>query len=116
MRLRYGPESQGEVIGRFQLAATGGPQPAAVVALDGGLRPALERPPAERTRLQRDQLAQAYPPRGPRAGRRAGAAGGAEASARRWAWCGAGAGAGGEGRPPSTPLRRGGSFLRRGNT
>ena len=60
VRLRYGSESQGEVIGRFRLTVTGTGDPAAIVALDGGLRAALDRQADRRSQPERDQLAQAY--------------------------------------------------------
>ena len=115
VRLRYGADSQGEVIGRYQISVTASSEPAAVVSVDGGLRAALDRPAERRSRLERDQLAQAYRKIAPELdGARARlAALQTERAALGVASTLVLAPSNASG-PPATPFRRGGSFLRPG--
>jgi hypothetical protein len=60
VRLRYPEQAAGESIGRFRLSVTRDARPEASVALSPRMLAVALKPDGQRTRLERDQLAQAH--------------------------------------------------------
>ena len=112
VRLRYGEAAAGEVIGRLRLSVTDRDEPQAITAVSAALARVIGLPEAQRSKEERDQLAEAY---------RAVAPGLAPLRARREALEREKAAldvastlAVAAGAPRATFLREGGSFVRKG--